>query len=300
MALCSFPPHLRANCLLLLFASPALAGLVQIIAIAVYWYLQSSSMKNTAGDLAPPCFRVTPWKKTYCMKSWSILLPGKKGMKSQFILNKLQEILHLLHFQTNLSSYTACRVKACALAPITVFSALLAPTKPPVFHCRGSARCCCWFSRGSSARCCWFSRGSRLWFWCCRFSRGSRLWFWCWRFSRGSRLWFCCCRFSSCRFGGDSISFSKASTFSRWLHRSRLLRWSFGFGHCTCWWFRRPWRPVTHRSICPPWCMEVLAHILLVLHLLIHLLLLQHQNHHPAKQRGDHEFLWPPWTPTLI
>ena len=98
----------------------------------------------------------------------------------------------------------------------------------------------------------------------------------------------------------------------RWLHRfhrSRLVRHhrrrSFGFGHCTCWWFWRPWRPVPHRSICPPWCirimrsLEVLAHLLLLHHLLIHLLLLQHQNHSPAKQGGDHEFLWPPCTQTF-
>ena len=62
----------------------------------------------------------------------------------------------------------------------------------------------------------------------------------------------------------------------------------------------RPWRPVPHRSICPAWwirilrSLEVLAHLLLLHHLLIHLLLLQHQNHSPAKQGGDHEFLWPP------
>ena len=65
-----------------------------------------------------------------------------------------------------------------------------------------------------------------------------------------------------------------------WLYRSRLFRrCSFGFGHCTCWWFRRPWRPVPHRSICPPWCirilrsLEELAHLLLLQHLLIHLLI---------------------------
>ena len=44
-------------------------------------------MKNTAGDLAPPCFRVTPWKKATCINSKSILLPGKK-VKSHFTINK--------------------------------------------------------------------------------------------------------------------------------------------------------------------------------------------------------------------
>ena len=44
-------------------------------------------MKNTAGDLAPPCFRVTPWKKPlasilnqYCSQ--------EKKVKSHFTINK--------------------------------------------------------------------------------------------------------------------------------------------------------------------------------------------------------------------
>ena len=33
----------------------------------------------------------------------------------------------------------------------------------------------------------------------------------------------------------------------------RLSRWrTFGFGHCTCWWYRRSWRPVFHISAARP------------------------------------------------